>query len=55
MGQKVSPIGLRVGVNKLWDSSWYASKEDLIPVVEMCKETVGVHVEKETRRGRRDV
>ena len=33
----------------------YASKEDLIPVVEMCKETVGVHVEKETRRGRRDV
>ena len=32
-----------------------SSKEDLIPVVEMCKETVGVHVEKETRRGRRDV
>lgn len=28
MGQKVSPIGLRVGVNKPWDSSWYASKED---------------------------
>ena len=33
----------------------YASKEDLIPVVEMCKESVGVHVEKENRRGRRDV
>ena len=33
----------------------YSSKEDLIPVVEMCRETVGVHVEKETRRGRRDV
>ncbi|MBE7082358.1 MAG: 30S ribosomal protein S3 [Clostridiales bacterium] len=28
MGQKVSPIGLRVGVNKAWDSTWYASKED---------------------------
>ena len=28
MGQKVSPIGLRVGVNKPWNSSWYASKED---------------------------
>ncbi|MEG1499535.1 MAG: 30S ribosomal protein S3 [Clostridia bacterium] len=28
MGQKVSPIGLRVGVNKDWDASWYASKED---------------------------
>ena len=28
MGQKVSPIGFRVGINKPWDSSWYASKED---------------------------
>ena len=33
----------------------YKTKEDLIPVVEMCKETIGVHVEKENRRGRRDV
>ena len=28
MGQKVSPVGFRVGINKPWDSSWYASKED---------------------------
>ncbi len=28
MGQKVSPIGFRVGINKQWDSSWFASKED---------------------------
>ena len=28
MGQKVSPIGFRVGINKSWDSSWFASKED---------------------------
>ena len=28
MGQKVSPIGFRVGINKTWDSAWYASKED---------------------------
>ena len=28
MGQKVSPIGFRVGVNKSWDSTWYAGKED---------------------------
>ncbi|MFQ5955342.1 MAG: 30S ribosomal protein S3 [Kiloniellales bacterium] len=27
MGQKVNPIGLRVGVNRTWDSRWYASKE----------------------------
>lgn len=26
MGQKVSPIGLRLGVNKDWDSTWYADK-----------------------------
>ena len=29
MGQKVSPIGLRVGINKDWDSTWYAEKEDV--------------------------
>ncbi|MBQ9786396.1 MAG: 30S ribosomal protein S3, partial [Clostridia bacterium] len=28
MGQKVSPIGFRVGINKAWDSTWYAGKED---------------------------
>lgn len=24
MGQKVNPIGLRIGVNRTWDSRWYA-------------------------------
>ena len=28
MGQKVSPIGYRVGINKPWDSTWYANKQD---------------------------
>ncbi len=28
MGQKVSPIGYRLGVNKTWESKWYASKKD---------------------------
>lgn len=27
MGQKVNPIGLRVGINKDWTSTWYADKE----------------------------
>ncbi|MDR1781931.1 MAG: 30S ribosomal protein S3 [Bacilli bacterium] len=27
MGQKVNPIGLRVGIIKDWDSKWYADKE----------------------------
>ena len=26
MGQKVSPVGLRVGVNRDWDAAWYADK-----------------------------
>ena len=28
MGQKVNPIGYRLGVNKDWTSKWYASKSD---------------------------
>ncbi len=27
MGQKVNPIGLRLGFNKTWDSIWYAGKD----------------------------
>jgi len=29
MGQKVSPTGFRVGVNKDWESKWFASKKDV--------------------------
>lgn len=28
MGQKVNPNGLRIGINRGWESSWYASKKD---------------------------
>ena len=28
MGQKVSPIGFRIGINKDWESKWYASNKD---------------------------
>ena len=27
MGQKVNPIGFRVGINRTWDSRWYAKKD----------------------------
>ena len=27
MGQKVNPIGLRLGINRTWDSRWFSSKE----------------------------
>jgi len=26
MGQKINPIGLRLGVNRTWDSRWYSGK-----------------------------
>ena len=27
MGQKVSPVGLRIGINKDWESKWYAKND----------------------------
>lgn len=27
MGQKVNPIGLRLGINRTWDSRWYSEKD----------------------------
>ncbi len=28
MGQKVNPIGLRLGINRTWDSRWYANDKN---------------------------
>ena len=28
MGQKVNPVGLRLGINRAWDSRWFAKKAD---------------------------
>jgi small subunit ribosomal protein S3 len=28
MGQKVNPIGLRLGINRTWDSRWYADRRE---------------------------
>ena len=27
MGQKVNPIGIRLGINRTWDSVWYDEKK----------------------------
>jgi small subunit ribosomal protein S3 len=27
MGQKINPIGFRVGINRTWDSRWYADRD----------------------------
>ena len=29
MGQKINPIGLRLGINRGWDSTWFAKKKIL--------------------------
>lgn len=34
MGQKVNPIGLRVGINRTWDSRWYAGRDYAKKLVE---------------------
>ena len=28
MGQKINPIAFRLGVNRGWDSIWFAKKKD---------------------------
>ena len=28
MGQKINPIGLRLGINRGWDSTWFAKKKE---------------------------
>ena len=40
MGQKVSPTGLRIGINKDWESKWYAKKE----VSKLVKEDIQISV-----------
>ncbi len=34
MGQKVSPVGLRMGINKDWEAKWYASNKDFANCLE---------------------
>lgn len=29
MGQKINPIAFRLGVNRGWDSIWFAKKKNL--------------------------
>ncbi|OIK59369.1 30S ribosomal protein S3, partial [Oenococcus oeni] len=31
MGQKINPIGFRVGVIRDWDAKWYADKKEYVP------------------------
>lgn len=33
MGQKVNPISLRLGINKTWESKWYADKRNFAKIL----------------------
>ncbi|MBL9029287.1 MAG: 30S ribosomal protein S3 [Caedimonas sp.] len=37
MGQKVNPIGLRLGINRTWDSRWFADKNYGVLLIEDIK------------------
>ena len=37
MGQKTNPIGLRLGINKTWDSNWYEPKNNSAKLLEDIK------------------
>ena len=45
MGQKVSPVDLRVGINRDWDAAWYAGKNE---VADLLQEDLKIrkHIEK---------
>jgi small subunit ribosomal protein S3 len=34
MGQKVNPVGLRVGINKDWNSRWFANRKEYAPFLQ---------------------
>ena len=37
MGQKVNPISLRLGINRTWDSRWYAGKDYPVKLLQDIK------------------
>jgi small subunit ribosomal protein S3 len=45
MGQKVSPVGLRIGIIRDWDSQWYADKKE-VPAMLMEDLKVRQYLEK---------
>jgi len=50
MGQKVNPIGMRIGLNKDWSSRWYANKKDFSTFI-MEDDTVRKYLVKNIDKG----
>lgn len=38
MGQKVNPVGMRIGINKDWTSKWYANNKDFAKYLKVDNE-----------------
>ena len=38
MGQKVNPVGMRIGINKDWTSKWYAGNKDFAKYLKVDNE-----------------
>ena len=38
MGQKVNPVGMRIGINKDWTSKWYANNKDFAKYLKIDNE-----------------
>ena len=57
MGQKVSPIGMRLGIIRDWDSKWYANKLEVpyVIVVGEEEEKTGKYALKNMETGEQEV
>jgi small subunit ribosomal protein S3 len=46
MGQKVNPVGFRLGVIKGWDSNWYGGKDFADKLVEKIRKYINARIQK---------
>lgn len=45
MGQKINPIGLRVGINRTWDSRWFAARDYAKKLIDDLKLKTYIHAQ----------
>ena len=49
MGQKVNPVGLRLGINRTWDSRWFAARGEYGKLLHEDR-AIRAHIMKQQRR-----
>ena len=50
MGQKVNPVGLRLGINRTWDSRWFAARHEYGKLLHEDR-AIRAHIMKDQREG----